>query len=67
MKTDMICAWCGKKIGDTQTPNGSPSHGICRPCLKAHYPDLYQAIMADRTPQTARQTAASHSEPAHAQ
>jgi hypothetical protein len=29
----LLCAWCGKQIGETQTYNGEPSHGICKPCL----------------------------------
>jgi len=55
VKADMICAWCDKKMGDTETFDGKPSHGICLPCLKAPFPDLYLAITTDRATQTANQ------------
>lgn len=30
----VICAWCKTELGETQNPEGLPSHGICKPCLE---------------------------------
>jgi len=32
MKARLRCAWCGKDLGETETYDGSDSHGICKKC-----------------------------------
>ncbi|KKM90011.1 hypothetical protein LCGC14_1242910 [marine sediment metagenome] len=29
----VICAWCGRDMGETQGPSDQVSHGICSACL----------------------------------
>lgn len=36
-----ICAWCGNPMEE----NGSDSHGICKPCVKEHYPEIYEKFL----------------------
>ena len=36
---DVICAWCGKKIGEKDGKGvEGESHGICDDCLNHHFP-----------------------------
>ncbi len=32
MKARRICAWCGREMGEAETYDGSPTHGICPAC-----------------------------------
>lgn len=32
MRALLICAWCKRLIGETETYNGDPSHGLCPEC-----------------------------------
>lgn len=39
----VVCAWCGKRIGEKQADNlplGSVSHGICPDCYKKQLEQL---------------------------
>lgn len=65
MKALLLCAWCDEKMGDTETTDGEPSHGICLPCLKARYPDLYQAFTDTTQVYDDAQPAAADTEPAN--
>ena len=37
MRATLLCAWCGHKIGETETTTGRPSHGICPDCLLEYF------------------------------
>lgn len=40
---EIVCAWCGKRIGEKQADNlppGSVSHGICPDCYKKQMEQL---------------------------
>ena len=45
MKIVIVCAWCGKKLGekDGQGVEGT-SHGICDSCLLHHFPHVYEQV-----------------------
>jgi len=30
----VVCAWCGKDLGEKPGPTGKVSHGICEDCHK---------------------------------
>jgi len=30
----IICAWCGRKMGEQISSSSMPSHGICNKCFK---------------------------------
>lgn len=36
-KMNMVCAWCGKKLGFRKGPYGKTSHGICGDCRDKHF------------------------------
>ena len=43
-----VCAWCSKEMG--YVTSGEPSDitsGICDDCLREHYPQLANEIIAD--------------------
>ena len=41
------CAWCRADGKLPPLPEGKkPSHGICPECLKAEFPDIWQAFQA---------------------
>ena len=39
---DIICAWCGKKLGEKE--GEGTTHGICDDCLLLHFPHHYAKI-----------------------
>lgn len=32
-----ICGWCGGDAGPAKIPD---SHGICKPCMRVHFPEI---------------------------
>lgn len=40
-----ICAWCGRETGETETPTGEPSHGICEECCRIHFKEYEEVTM----------------------
>lgn len=39
-----ICAWCEKVMGEKKTEKPGDTHGICRKCMKKHFPEDYAAL-----------------------
>lgn len=67
MKAKMICAWCDTFMHNTDTVDGSPSHGICKNCLRLYFPELAVAIEPDRATQAAAGITVTHNDPPHAE
>lgn len=67
MKALMLCAWCNGLIGDAETPDGQPSHGICDSCLKTVFPDLHHLLTDTTQAYDDAQPAAADSERIDAQ
>ncbi len=40
MDAKIICAWCGKEMGDTKTNTGEDSHSICIECYEKAMKEL---------------------------
>ena len=40
MNAKIICAWCGKEIGDSKNGEGKDSHGICIKCYEKAMEEL---------------------------
>ena len=38
----IVCAWCGRDMGEKMGPDGAVTHGICIPCMKAELEKLWQ-------------------------
>lgn len=63
MKALLLCAKCNRKMGDTETFDGEPSHGFCLQCLDTLFPELYQAVTPTAQVPNDPQPATAHSEP----
>lgn len=45
---DKICGWCKKKMGTTKSTLGPhPSHGLCKACMKKHFPEEYRKLKTE--------------------
>lgn len=42
-KLKVVCAWCGKELGEKEGPEGI-THGICDNCLLRYFPHIYEKV-----------------------
>lgn len=51
-----VCAWCNKGMGKDKekgrpSKKGNESHGICKRCMKKHFPQDVEAVYGGRNEQ----------------
>ncbi len=55
MRASLICAWCGKSMGHSDTPTGRPARGICDPCLLKYFGTTPEQLFPPLLPEIIRE------------